>query len=295
MPGLVNSVFVMPRMLPRRWGRSELRDWCAGAPRPDLPIGEVWTIHPANMTDCGVHLGVCLSASPEDMLGNLGQAPPSVRLILSGEPTEPITSHESFAAWRVLEAPLDAGLTIVGAQPRDRRTKSRCGDLFRIEGGAGVVLDAEVAALEVRPSFVPTNHVAPSMRVRRLVAQREDRERQVWLRDPALTVEAWTLPERSYIEPDGETCHVLTALTAGVALDGRVLARGESVFVPANGRRALLTGRGAQLMVSYPDLAPTTVWRHAPQPDPAAAQRPYPLSRSLADDGAIAEMKRIVA
>jgi hypothetical protein len=85
-----------------------------------------------------------------------------------------------------------------------------------------------------------------------------------------MSVEVWTLPEVSFLEPDGETCHVLMALAPGAAIDGEVLSRGDAVFLPANGRRAVLTGKGAQLIVAYPDLIPTQIWKHGHAPKPAA-------------------------
>ena len=85
-----------------------------------------------------------------------------------------------------------------------------------------------------------------------------------------MSVELWTLPKLSYLEPDGETCHVLMALTPGVAIDGHALSRGEAIFLPAEGRRVAMTGEGAQLVVAYPDLVPTEIWKRPRPPRPAA-------------------------
>jgi len=63
---------------------------------------------------------------------------------------------------------------------------------------------------------------------------------------------------------------VLAALTPGVSVDGQMLARGEAIFLPAEGRRVTLSGRGAQVVVAYPDLVPTEIWKHPHPPTPAA-------------------------
>jgi hypothetical protein len=255
-------------MLPRRWGREELSDWCLGVPRPPAPVGEIWSSHGANPANDAQPLDAMVRDDPSRMLGDLGRAPPSVRLILTGEPTDPIEHDGRLALWRVLESPIDAALTAATPNGRIRRIRGRRGDIVRVDDQVSLCFDAGVAAIEVRPSFNPDNGAPRANPVRRVLASRERSERQTWLRDAALSVELWTLPESSTIHPDGETCHVLTALTPGVCIDGRTLARGQSVFVPAQASAAVLTGRGAQLMVSYPDLVPTNIWRHTPHPDP---------------------------
>jgi hypothetical protein len=86
------------------------------------------------------------------------------------------------------------------------------------------------------------------------------------------------LPEWSRIVPDGENFNVLAALTPGVTLDGRRLAPGQAVFIPAWGRPADVTADnlGARVVIAYPHPAPTSIWRHTPGPDPAAGQLPRP-------------------
>ncbi|MDX2277483.1 MAG: hypothetical protein NW206_18705 [Hyphomonadaceae bacterium] len=271
MSSYTDLIFITPRMLPRLWGRDSLGDWCAGHPRPGARVGEIWSCHGGNATEAGQHLDAMVRAGPNQMLGDLGRAPPSVRLILTGEPSDPLQHDGRLALWRVLESPLDAALTATFPDGRTRRMRWRRGDIMRVDDRVALGLDSGVVAIEVRPTFDPDNGAAHSKPFRRLIASREKSERQTMLRDPSLSVELWTLPATSTIQPDGETCHVLTALTSGVCIDGRELARGQSVFVPANGGAAVLTGHGAKLMVSYPDLVPTNIWRHTPHPDPLNA------------------------
>lgn len=268
MASQFDPVFIAPRMLPRRWGREALGDWCSGLPRPPAQVGEIWSCHGANPGDEGQPLDALVRDDPNHMLGDLGRAPPSVRLVLTAEPTDPIEHDGRVTLWRVLESPIDAAVTVASPNGRIRRMRGRRGDILRVDGRMSLCFDADMAVMEVRPSFNPNNGAPRANPVRRLLASRERSERQTWLRDAALSVELWTLPESSVIQPDGETCHVLTALTPGVCVGGRSLARGQSVFVPAQGRAAVLTGHGAQLMVSYPDLVPTNIWRHTPHPDP---------------------------
>ncbi len=262
-------IFLTPRMLPRRWGRDELGDWCAGLPRPSARIGEIRSCQAANPTSTGSSLGALIQNAPEEMLGDLGRAPPSVRLVLTDEPTDALNLDGRLGFWRIIESPLDRAL-LLSEGKRARRVRCRRGDLFRIEGATRLGFDAGVAACEVRPQFLLENSPPPANPLRRILAHRNTSARQVWMRDAALSVELWTLPERSVLEPDGETCHVLTALTPGACIDGAPIARGQSVFAPANGDACVLSGHGATLMVSYPDLAPTNVWRTTPQPDPGA-------------------------
>lgn len=259
-----------PRLLPRRWGRESIPAWCETAPRPPAAIGEIWIAHAHNTTSDGVHFGALLAQAPQAMLGELGRAPPTLRLITTAEPSDPILTDGPLGLWRILEAPLDAKLNIYEAEGVPPRTvRCRRGDLIRVGAGARLVLPSNVAALEARANFTPTN--APSVaRAQKLLAASEKRHRAAWLRDPAMSVELWTLPRHSYLEPDGETCHVLMALTPGVIIDGRVLNRGDAIFLPAEGRRVSVAGEGAQVVVAYPDLVPTEIWKHPQPPRPAA-------------------------
>lgn len=262
-------IFLTPRMLPRGWGRDQLGDWCAGVPRPPARIGEIWSCQAANPTSAGSPLGALIQSAPEKMLGDLGRSPPSVRLVLTDEPTDALDHDGRLAFWRIIESPLDAALTL-GEGRRARRARCRRGDLFRVDGATRLVFDAGVAACEVRPQFLLENTPSPANPLRRILAHRNASHRQVWMRDAALSVELWTLPAHSVIEPNGETCHILTALTPGACVDGAPIARGQSVFVPANGDACILSGHGSTLMVSYPDLVPTSIWRTTPEPAPGA-------------------------
>ena len=69
-----------------------------------------------------------------------------------------------------------------------------------------------MTALEVRANFAPNNQPS-AQRAQRLLAVSEKKHRDALLRDPAMSVELWTLPDLSFLEPDGETCHVIVALT----------------------------------------------------------------------------------
>lgn len=279
-------IFLTPRMLPRRWGRDQLGAWCETTPRPAARIGEIWSCQAANKTDDGGALGERIQSDPSDMLGDLGRAPPLVRLMLAGEPSDPIVHQPPLAFMHIAESPLDGAITLSERGRRSRRLRCKRGDLFRFDDAFTYGLDAGVTALEVRPSFTPENSTTRSQTIRRLTSVSERNARQVWLRDTPLSVELWTLPETSVIAPDGETCHVLTALTPGVTIAGKPLARGQSVFVPAQGASATINGQGAQLMVSYPDLVPTKIWRYRPDPGP----RPNALLKParLTNDAVIA-------
>lgn len=269
MARALDPIRLTPRFLPRRWGRADAPSWCAHAERPSGPIGEIWLAHPHNTTFNGDHFGARLAEHAGDALGELGRAPPSLRLIVTDEPSDPIAADAPVALWRVMESPLDAALHVYDRQDTaPRQVRARHGDLLRVSDPAHIVFPGGMTALEVRANFVPNNQ--PPRGVRRLWAFSEKKHRVAWLRDPAMSVELWTLPELSFIEPDGETCHTLTALTPGASIDGAALSRGDTVFVPAHGRRLTLTGRGAQLLVSYPDLLPTSVWKHGHAPKPAA-------------------------
>jgi hypothetical protein len=284
-----DPIKLQPRMLPRRWGREKVHVWCEGALRPPAPVGEIWTAHAHNTTSDGAHFGALLAEAPQAMLGDLGRAPPTLRLITTAEPSDPILSEGSLGLWRILEAPLDARVNIYGAEGAPPRAmRCRRGDLIRVGAGARLVFPASVTALEARANFTPTN--APSAaRAQKLLAASEKRHRAAWLRDPAMSIELWTLPKLSFLEPDGETCHVLMALTPGVTIDGHALSRGDAIFLPAEGRRVSMTGEGAQVVAAYPDLVPTEIWKR-PQPprpaalalDPATVRTPTNLEATMA-------------
>lgn len=275
-----DPIRLRPRLLPRRWGREAIPAWFEAAPHPPAPIGEIWIAHAHNTTGPGAHFGALLAQAPQSMLGELGRAPPTLRLIMTAEPSDPIRAEGPLGLWRILEAPLDAKVNIYGGEGPPRAMRCRRGDLIRVGPGAQIVFPASVTALEARANFMPTN--APSAaRAQKLLAASEKRHRAAWLRDPAMSVELWTLPKLSYLEPDGETCHVLMALTPGVTIDGHVLSRGDAIFLPAEGRRVTVTGEGAQLVAAYPDLVPTEIWKRPQPPRPAAlALDPATLMRT---------------
>jgi hypothetical protein len=234
-------------------------------------VGEVWIAHASNVSEDGRHLGEHLSEAPQDMLGDLGRAPPALRLVFADAETDSLVSDAHVAMWRILEAPPGAFCEGRAGGASPNLLRCRVGDAFRLSEGARLKLRRGVTALEARSSFTPRNHADDKPALMRLAAETKA-ARTTLLRDAALSVELWRLPERSRLEPDGETCHVLMALSDGVALDGRALRKGEAVFIPACGRRLKLFGRGgAQVLVSYPDVVPTAIWRSAPEPDPAAA------------------------
>lgn len=282
-----DPIFITPRLLPRTWGRTELKNWCERAPRPQAPIGEIWPLHPNNVTAEGEHLGALLTREPQVMLGDLGRAPPSIRLVFTGQSDSVIASEAPVALWRVLESGPDSALVVDGSGRRGRTRRMRCtsGDLFRASDHAQVTFGAGVAALEVRASFTPKNApAAPAFLP--LIAPRSRDDRVTWMRDAALSVEVWRIAGESRLTPDGETCHALMALSDGVAIDGRALRRGEAVLLPAEGRPVTLRGLGAQALVAYPDLVPTSIWRSGPEPDrPAAARmRASPPEAALVAD-----------
>lgn len=265
-----DPIWLHPRLLPRRWGRESVPAWCERAPRPPAPIGEIWIAHAQNATRDGAHLGAILAEAPQIMLGDLGRAPPTLRLFTTAESTDPISADGPLGLWRILEAPLDAKVNVYDGQSAPPRSmRCRRGDLLRVGAGARLVLPGGVTALEAMANFTPSNASA-AVRAQKLLAASEKRHRVVWLRDPAMSVELWTLPKLSYLEPDGETCHVLMALSPGVVIDGAVLNRGDAIFLPAEARRVSMTGQGAQLVVAYPDLVPTEIWKHPQPPRPAA-------------------------
>lgn len=267
----VDPIFIKPRMLPRRWGRDDLGEWCASAPRPGWPVGEVWIAHAANVAVDSAHLGAQLSGAPQEMFGDLGRAPPSLRLVFSDAETDPFVCDAHTTLWRIIDAPVGAQCEAGANGALPNLLRCRTGDGFRVSEGGRIKFPRGVVALEARSNFAPRNHGEDRPRVTRL-APAPRSARSAWLRDAALSVELWRLPHESRLEPDGETCHVLMALTNGVALDGRVLAKGEAAFIPACGRSiTLLGGGGAEALVVYPDVVPTAIWRCRPEPDPAAA------------------------
>lgn len=264
----VDPIFVSPRCVERDWGRHDLGEWRKHAAPESGPIGEIWILDPANRTDDGP-LGRRLTRDTSDMLGDLGRAPPKLRLVFPGRPA-PIKSSAPISLWQILEAGEPA---IIGNT--DDCVPYRPGDRIRAYEGAMVSLAPGSVALETSSSFLPNNSPTAKPSIVRLPAV-SARTRATLLRDAALSVEIWTLPALSQIEPDGETCHVLTALTSGVAVDGKELRRGEAVLVPAWGRRFELTGAGAKVLIAYPDARPTTIWRHVPGPDPVGGLLPKP-------------------
>lgn len=275
----MDPMFVAPRLVPREWGRTDRGEWLGrcSAPR-DALTGEAWVLDPAGRTDAGP-VGQCIARQAGGMLGDLGRAPPKIRLVFPGETAEvPSTSPVSF--WTIL----DAGI----ASPREAAgTAHRAGERIRAYEGAAVRLAAGSVALEVSSSFQPTNDADPSPQIIRLPPV-STRTRATLFREPGLSVEVWLLPEWSRIVPDGETCHSLVALTPGIQVDGRTLRPGEAVLVPAWGRPfdIVAANRGAKLLVAYPDRTPTAVWRRTPSPDPAAGQlrkpQPWPQLSAVA-------------
>jgi hypothetical protein len=286
----MDPVFVTPRMLPRVWGRADLGDWCASAPRPDAPIGEVCALHAYNATESGEHLGKLITDAPADMLGDLGRAPPALRLVLTDAHTG-LLRHNAPALWRVLEAEAASTIDIVSTAENDRRSSTKqckSGDTYRVGAEGAIGFSGGVVAVEARANFRPRNADTPIPPVARLAARtRADDKRIALLREPSLSVEVWTLPARSRLTPDGETCHALMALSPGIAVDGRPLAKGEVVFVPAYGRNLQLTGANSKALIVYPDREPTSIWQRWPTPDPGALalrhRHPAHVEAALAD------------
>jgi len=285
----LEPIFITRRMLPRRWGRTDLGAWCAEALKPAMAVGEVWVLHPGNVTADGAHFGAHLSETPQEMLGELGRAPPSLRLVATSALTDPLFADTGVTYWRVLEADPRATIEASIDGRMGRRLRCKPGDAFRVSEDAGVKFSAGVVALEARAGFLPRNRAEkkpPLMRVEREPKQ----ARATLMRDFALSVERWRLPAASRLEPNGETCHVLMALTPGVAVDNKPLGKGEAVFIPACGRRVDVFGAGAEVLAAYPDMVPTSIWRHAPEPDPSAAalSRPAPAQgATMFDQGGV--------
>jgi hypothetical protein len=264
----IDPIFVAPRFVGRSWGRYDLGDWCKAADRASEPIGEAWIFDAANASDRGP-LGRSLAQSSSDMLGEVGRAPPKLRLVFPGEPTA-IKSTAPVSLWHVLE-PGDP--PTIAASNTDVRHKP--GQRIRAFEGASVPLAKGCVALEISSTFQPTNRLMSGPAIARLPSV-SARTRATLFRDAALSVETWMLPQRSLVEPDGETCHVLVALTSGIAIDGRELRQGEAMFIPAWGRPLQIAGSRAKALVAYPDQTPTTIWRHVPGPDPVPGMLPKP-------------------
>jgi hypothetical protein len=272
-------LIVLPRMLPRHWARADVAPWCRMSPRPEARIGEIWSCDSANRGNESEHLAALIRANPDTMLGDLGRAPPSVRLVLADGVTDNFETRLSF--WTILSAAPGANATIRDAHGKIERLVCDEDDVLRVEDGA-IQFEGEVTAIELRPNFLPRNE-PPGATCSQLSPEHSRSGRETLLRDSALSTEIWTLPPHSWIYPDGETCHVLTALTDGARIDGVLLDQGQSVAVPACGRKAHLSGVGAKLLVTYPDIVPTTIWRHRPT-DPAAIAFPRQGSTTAATD-----------
>jgi hypothetical protein len=197
-----DPIYVLPQMLFRAWGRADLGGWCAGAPKPDAPIGEIWTLHSSNSTKSGQRLGKLIANAPTEMLGDLGRAPPTLRLVLSAADTGALSS-DAPALWRVLEARPTSTIEAVGAaesggQPSRRRCNA--GETYRVAAGGALGFGGGVVAVEARPNFRPRNADASTPPVARLAAvarARDDDARVTLLQEPGLSVEVWTLPGRS--------------------------------------------------------------------------------------------------
>lgn len=273
----IDPIFVAPRVVERDWGRDDLGEWGKLIPNPSGRAAEAWLHDAANSTDKGP-LGRRLAADSSAMLGDLGRAPPRLRLVFPGYATE-IPSAGPVSFWTLLE-PGHAPEASLGATVR------RSGERIRAYEGVAITLPAGSVALEVSAPFQPANlPVAEGPSLIRLPPVTR-RMRATLVREEALSVEMWTLPEWSRLKPDGATCHVVTALTPGVVLDGRHLRAGETAFIPAWGRPVdLATGVvRARVLVTYPDRAPTAIWRHTPGPDPTAGLLPLPEPASPAVD-----------
>src|SRR5689334_20655098 len=235
----IDPIFVTPRFVDRDWGRDDLGPWCRIASRPTANVGEVWLHDAANATQKGP-LGRRLAQNPTDMLGDLGRAPPKLRLVFPGSATL-IRSTTPLSLWTILDPGEGA---CEGAEIRHR-----AGERIRAFEGAALSLAARSVALEVSSAFQPSNRSLAQPSLVRLPPV-SSRARATLFRDAALSVETWTLPELSRVEPDGETCHVLVALTPGMTVDGLELRQGEAIFIPAWGRPFDLRGARAKALVA---------------------------------------------
>jgi hypothetical protein len=261
----IDPIFVTPRHVSRHWGRTDLGEWARFGQATDV-VAEAWVLDPANPTGMGP-LGRCISRQTAGLLGDLGRAPPRIRLVFPGEETK-VRPTSPLSFWTILEpgvASLAAGLS------------HRTGERIRAYEGAAVSLAPGSVALEVSSSFLPTNDAEGYPQLIHLPPV-STRARATLFREPGLSVETWSLPDWSRVVPDGETCHVLVALAQDIRVDGRALYPGEAVVIPAWGRPVDIVAerQGGKLLVAYPDDTPTAVWRHTPGPDPAAGRLPGP-------------------
>jgi hypothetical protein len=264
----IDPIFVTPRLVQRDWGRADLGDWIRTSRDMCENVAEAWLIDPANATDAGP-LGRRIARQTSGVMGDLGRAPPKIRLVFPGRRAS-IKSTSPVSLWTVLEPG-------VGAISGHEGVVHRTGERIRAYEGAEVLLADGCVALEVSAAFQPNNETDNEPQIIRLPPV-SSRARATLFRETGLSVESWTLPEWSRIVPDGETCHALVALGGGVRIDGRTLTSGETVLAPACGRPLDITAlqRGAKLLVAYPDNKPTAIWRHTPGPDPAAGILPKP-------------------
>ncbi len=264
----IDPIFVTPRLVRRDWGRTDLGDWVRKCRDSYQSAAEAWLLDAANATDAGP-LGRRIARQTAGVIGDLGRAPPKIRLVFPGCQTS-IKSTSPVSFWTVLEPGVSA---IPGGDGAVHRT----GERIRAYEGAEVTLADGCVALEVSTAFQPTNDVDGGPQIIRLPPV-SSRVRATLVREAGLSVETWTLPEWSRIVPDGETCHALVALGHGVKVDGHVLTPGETVLAPACGRPLDIAAlqKGAKLLVAYPDNKPTAIWRHTPGPDPTAGLLPRP-------------------
>lgn len=262
----IDPIFVAPRFEQRDWGRVDLGGWLGKNQTSDAPVAEAWLLDPANTTESGP-LGQCIARQAAGLLGDLGRAPPKIRLVFPGRQMR-IQSSSPMSFWTVLEP---------GVSHLAGGVRRRTGERIRTYEGADVSFAEGSVALEVSASFLPTNEADPDPAVIRIPPV-STRSRATLFRESGLSVERWILPDLSRIVPDGETCHALVALTGGVRIDGRTLRPGEAVLAPACGRSLDIVAErtGANLLVAYPDRTPTSVWRHTPGPDPTTGQLPRP-------------------
>ncbi len=254
----IDPIFVTPRVVQRDWGRGDLGEWRRLASETGGSIGEILMSHSATGVSSGA-LG--RGWDSQAVLGDLGRAPPQVRLVFPGrEVTIQSTAPVSF--WTLLEP---------GSPLR------RAGERIRAYEGAEVPLPGGSVAVEVSAAFLPRNQHGDTGSFIRLPPVSR-RTRATLAREDALSVEIWTLPPSSQLTPDGETCHVLMPLTHGVKLDDRLLKPGEVVLLPAWGRTVALVAEhaDAKILVAYPDCTPTSIWRHVPGPDPMPGLLPRP-------------------
>jgi hypothetical protein len=263
----IDPIFVAPRLVQRDWGRTDLGEWVQNPPA-EVSIAEAWALDPANTSEAGP-LGRRIARQSTGMLGDLGRAPPKVRLVFPAGQTS-IRSTSPISFWTVLKPG-------VASDALDPGVAHRPGERIRAYEGAEVTFAAGSVALEVSSAFLPHNEMDAGPQLIRLPPV-SSRTRATLFRDAGLSVETWLLPEWSRLVPDGGTCHVLVAIGPDIRIDGRALHPGAAVFVPAWGRPVDIVAarRGTKLLVAYPDQAPTDVWRHTPGPDPAAGQLPKP-------------------